>query len=480
MNAKTKSTDKKAKIDSKKMGRNALSDKLRSETKRAESWKAKCKEMERKLKQAEEMMSKVNRVQEAVERSRKKVPKHSYSQLHADLAVKIRTKTSCGARDVSTIMEILNEETGGLLDDDIPCPNTIDGWVAKCGLDALAGASSQREGESYAMIVDDSMMVGGQRLLLILLVPANHKGRPLTHGDVRIGGIYVEKSFNADYIKNALEETAAKVGRKPEYVICDNASIMVKGTKLSGMSRHSDITHSLGMFLERTYKKEPDFSAYVKEMTDVTFKNNMLPIAYLLPPRQRSIARFINIDGWVKWSSTLLDRMESIPRDERAAFSFVPRNASLIEELQELMSCVRFIEKKYKWEGLSLETTAECREKINSMLMRGNERMRRLGSAVDGFLCKETEIVEGGVHNNSSDIIESLFGNYKAMRSPNKMYGVTSLILRLPLRGKTAGKDYDVAQSLTRVRMCDIEEWKSKNLLPNLVSKRLRFFAKTA
>lgn len=88
--------------------------------------------------------------------------------------------------------------------------------------------------------------------------------------------------------------------------------------------------------------------------------------------------------------------------------------------------------------------------------------------------------MEGAAHNNSSDIIESTYGMYKSMKSPNKMYGVTTLALRLPLCGKTLSKDFDTTQSLMGVKMHDIQEWRQKNLLPNLVSKRLVFFKKTA
>lgn len=455
-------------------------DELRRMRKERDKWKQRCKEAEKKLKGCQDKLARTQHVQEAVERSRKKVKGHSYSTLLTDVALKIRCNTSCGARDVSKILDILNEATGGLLDDDVPCANTIDNWVAKCGLDAYGKASSWLGRDPYAMIIDDSMIVGGQRLLLVLLVPAIHGGSPLAHGDVAVGGIYVAKSFDSERIKKALEETAAKMGRNPEYVISDNASIMRKGTELAGMRHHADITHSLGMLLERTYKKEADFRDFTGLVSDVFFKCNMLPTAYLLPPKQRSVARFINMDRWVAWAFTLLEKMEQVPIGERAAFSFIPRNASLIDELSEVMSCVRYIEGVFKHEGLSRGTVEKCMGKIDEILMRGNERMRGLGTAIKLFLRKESEWMEGAAHNNSSDIIESTYGIYKSKKSPNKMYGVTTLVLRLSLCGKTLRKDFDTAQSLTNVKMRDIQEWRKENLLPNLVSKRLNFFKKTA
>jgi len=455
-------------------------DELRRMRKERDRWKHECKKAREELKRSRETSGKARRVREAVERSREKVRGHGYSSLQADIAVKIRCNTSCSARDVSSILEILNESTGGLLDDGEPCANTIDNWANKCGLDAYGKAGGRLGRDPYAMIIDDSMVFGGQRLLLVLLVPAAHGGRPLAHGDVAVGGIYVAESIDSEYIKNALEETAAKVGRDPEYVVSDNASVMRKGIGMAGMRRHSDITHSLGMLLERTYKREADFSDFAGQVADVSFKCGMLPVAYLLPPKQRAVARFMNMGGWVDWASAMLGKMGQVPAGYRDAFSFIPRNASLIDELSDVMSCVRYIESAFKHGGLSPETAAKCMGKVDRTLMRGNERMRSLGTAIKRFLGGEAERTEGGARNNSSDIIESTYGTYKSKKSPNKMYGVTTLALRLSLCGKTLGKDFDAARSLTSVKMRDIQEWKRKNLLPNPMSKRLKFFKKTA
>lgn len=438
------------------------------------------KDLKRERKKTAATQKKTARLSAAVEKSQKKVPGHSYSKLHADLAVKIRSNTSCGSRDVAKILGIINEEFGGILDDDVPCANTIDNWENKCGLDAYAKGAACLGGAPYSMIVDDSMMVGGQRLLLVLLAHAAHAGKPLSHGDVVLGGMFVAKSFDSESVKTALLKTAEKVGRPPEYVVSDNASIMVKGARLAGYRHHSDITHTLGMFLERAYKKEPDFCQYVKQMSDVYFKCNMLPVAYLLPPKQRTVARFINMDKWVVWSAGMLTVESRLPREQRELFSFVPRNASLIAELDKVMSCVRYVEKTCKHEGLSTETARKCEAKVDAVLMAGNERMRGIGTAIKDFLRKETEWIGSAMHNCSSDIIESTFGIYKRKKSPNKMCGVTSLVLRLSLCGKVHDDGYDVARSLTQVKMRDIEDWKVKNLLPSLVSKRLKIFNKAA
>lgn len=156
------------------------------------------------------------------------------------------------------------------------------------------------------MIVDESMMIGSQKLLFTLGIPCRRPARPLTPADVSILDMAVSSSWNSQGVKQQLLLSSQKAGSLPRYVVSDNASIMRGGISQAGLAHQRDISHSLGMFLERNYKKEPDFMAYTRSMSQAEFKNNMKNTAYLLPPRQRTVARFINLSAWVQWSEKIL------------------------------------------------------------------------------------------------------------------------------------------------------------------------------
>lgn len=378
----------------------------------------------------------------------------------------------------------MNEVFGGSLGK-TPCHNTIENWVKKCGLAVYETAGVSLQGTDYAQIVDESMMIGSEKLLLSLGVPAAHQERPLNCNDVHILDIAVAQSWNGENIGERLKTAAEKVGCDPLYVISDNASVIGKGIRCSGFNRQRDISHSLGMFLERSYKNEADFKTYLQLMTEPKFKHNMKKIAYLLPPTQRTVARFMNLSEWVKWSSKMLYSYHTLSAGERAIFSFVPQNASLIDELSEVVKCVTEIEHLCKYRGLSKETVKECKQKISLHLFNGSPRMVRLGEALYGFLAAELEVVTTDIaHNNSSDIIESLFGKYKARKSPNKLNGVTPFILFLPiyarLSGKVQDKVFDFKGALESKRMKHVETWKKENLTRNLLQLRSERLKKSA
>lgn len=336
----------------------------------------------------------------------------------------------------------------------------------------------------YAQIVDESMMIGSEKLLLTLGVSAEHKGRPLNSNDVSILDIAVAKSWNAEAVGAQLKIASEKVGHDPLYVISDNASIMKKGIRCADLMHQRDISHSLGMFLERTYKNEPDFKNYTKLMTEPKFKYNMKKIAYLLPPKQRTIARFLNISDWVKWSSKMLDAYHTLQADEREVFSFVPANASLIDELSEVTECIRSIEDICKNKGLSKQTVAKCHQEIKKRLFYGNYRMIQLGETIFKFLNEEAKLIEAdAANNNSSDIIESIFGKYKARKSPNKLHGVTSFILFAPLYtklSKTTHYKFDFKAALEDTPISQVNAWKKENLTPNLMQLRINCLKKAA
>jgi hypothetical protein len=342
------------------------------------------------------------------------------------------------------------------------------------------------KGKEYAEVVDESMMIGSEKLLMTLAVPAKHSGAPINHADVSLLRMGVSESWKGETVKDELEKGAQKVGHPPKYVISDNASIMNKGIRLLGIPQHCDISHSLGMLLERTYKDAPDFKAYLKSMSEVKFKLNMKKIAYLLPPAQRAISRFINLSDWVEWSDKVLEVYHTLNSEEKSAFSFVPANASFIKELQEVMECVGSIEHICKHQGLSVASILLCHAQVKRMLACGNSRMVTLAQEIYHFLEAQAAMLESDTEerNNSSDIIESIFGTYKLRKSPNKLHGVTSFVLFLPAylqiqKEKKTGK-FHFKESLERIRLKEIEHWSRENLSENLVRKRTQTLKKAA
>lgn len=406
-----------------------------------------------------------------------RIPGHQYSGFVVRYALSLRCETNSSPRDISKAIKRLADFTFGLVDK-IPSRNTIEDWIRKCGLDEVRQTPDALKDIDYAVIFDECMMIGSEKLLPVLAVPAEHQGHPLRPEDVKVISLNVKSGWDAKAIKNTLNESATTVGKDPEYAITDNDSKMRKAVRLTGLSWHRDISHTLAMFMERVYKDDPDFVDFNKCIATSKMQYCMKDIAYLQSPSQRTKARFMNLSESVSWALDMSKIYHDLPANVKVAYSFIPKYVSLSEELNEMVSAIHFIETEMKQHGLSHETNSKCRSHVCKTIMPGNDRMRRVGFQILEYLENEDLMLKGNVAlNNSSDIIESMFGIFKYMQSPNKMNGVTTLVLNMPVRlafaGESAAKNYNVKERLTRTKIKDIIQWGEENLLDSLVVKRI-------
>ena len=398
------------------------------------------------------------------------------------LSVAFYARLSVGSRQIVEIFNILNEFMGNVFGK-VPAYTTIGYWTQELGLSVYKESCSLFREKRYALIVDESMMIGSEKLLLTLAMPAANAGYAITEKDVTIVDISIAKSWNGTSIKNVLEKVADKIGHKPEYVISDNGSTVCKAVRDAGYAHHLDISHTLGMFLERVYKKEADFQELSNNVQLARFKYNMQDIAYVQPPSQRSIARFMNMSKWIDWISRMQYLYHTLQNDIKSIYAFIPQNASLVDELAETMDCITKIEKDVKNNGWSHDTINRCKQLVTTSLMSGNERQCKVGSFILEYVERELAFVnEEESHNASSDPVESIFGVVKDRMSDDKLAGVTPIILMMPLRLNLADKGrrvkFNFKQRLEEGRHRHIKEWTNENLSPNLVVKRINTIGK--
>ena len=357
-----------------------------------------------------------------------------------------------------------------------PSHTTVRTWLAKAGLDALRH-KSRSLGEAYGIIMDASISVNDQQMLLALKVPADHTGKALTHADEEVVGMAVSETWPAAKVKEFCEEIAEEQGRKPEYYLTDNGKNLRKAIELLELPHHRDISHTLAVYLKQVYEKDEEFVAF-KNLVGNTKHLALTRFAYLMPAKQRSMARFMNMYPIVDWAKKVLYNYHKMTADERFYYSFVPRNASLVEELDEVMTTYADIMKICKKEGFSAANVARCKKLLAQRLPSGSERSRRLRAMIDDYLDTESKILTGEhpSHNISSDIIESDFGIFKDSMPANKTNGFTESILYIPLRPKMSSLEnverLDIKAVMERRTVKEVKTWKLTNLRPNPYVKR--------
>lgn len=119
-------------------------------------------------------------------------------------------RTPCGLRTVVTILEIFAELLGDTIGK-VPCYNTVENWVKKLGLSVYHDEQPCKD-KKFAMVIDASIPINGQKLLLTLAIPSKHQGRPIKHEDVTILDMSVSKGFNGDDVQSRTEEAEKSAG----------------------------------------------------------------------------------------------------------------------------------------------------------------------------------------------------------------------------------------------------------------------------
>ncbi|MDR3260323.1 MAG: hypothetical protein LBT78_00655 [Tannerella sp.] len=158
--------------------------------------------------------------------------------------------------------------------------------------------------------------------------------------------------------------------------------------------------------------------AYTSCLSAVKIREVMRATSYLLPPCQRTIARFMNLSGVIKWSRRIQKAYPSLTKQEQETFAFTRTYSKVVKELDCIFEFV----------------------------------------------------------NESLKLIKTKFGAYKFRKSKNQLNGITSYVLVLPLLAKM-GEGYkpssvDFKFCLEHVFMKDLETWKTNNPTENLAVKR--------
>ena len=413
-----------------------------------------------------------------MEKNSGRIPRHTYRAEDIMTCLMLYVYCGCSYRSIPKALRVMRLRTGGEVGD-LPDHTTVKGWVEKAGLAELNNTGKSLS-ESYAIVMDESISVGGFKLLLALGVPCLNEGRAVDHSDVVVLGMSVASGFDSSDVSDTLRGVATDVGRPPLYVLSDGGTNLVKGAKEAGLPHHIDVGHRFAAIMKKVYGEEQDF----KELTELVGKTKHWSLdkdlAPLKAPNQRSLARYMNVFPWAAWLEKVLGAYCLMTPKERYHLGFVQRHASLAEELAEVCRMLKAVLSVLKTKGLSLSTARECSKIMaDAQSVGGGKRMTTLCNMMTQYMSQELKVVgdSNEAHNISSDIIESCFGIYKDRRSKDKMAGITSIVLTIPLfsykKSEEKWQEIDIVESFSATTISMVQQWRNDNLpeSPNQLRK---------
>ncbi|NOR16311.1 hypothetical protein GQ543_01170 [candidate division WOR-3 bacterium] len=388
------------------------------------------------------------------------------------VSVKLNTSSSFRAiaKTISTLNLYFNLEFGQ------PSYGTILVWTKKIGIFSLRPPT--QKANDWVLIIDESIAVGHERLLVVYGVRTSQLtfDRALTYSDLTPLFIKASNRWTADLIKNEIEVIIKDFGNV-KYIVADGGSAIVKSIRLLSKPHVYDITHKIALLLKKMYGNDPVFIAYSKEMAQMRFKYICSDIAHIVPPKQRSNSRFMNLDILSDWGIKALNCLKDVEKSSKIyqRLQWITAYKDFINELGIVNKVVNDFKILIKTRGLSKYNLKKMKKTTKNNKSINGHRIAALVENIINFL-KETLTLLPQEKKIlcTSDIIESSFGKYKNYIAQNSTIGITNLSLCLaaftnPLNPK------ELMSGMENTTINDLKKWSKEHIGETNLSRRKRF-----
>jgi hypothetical protein len=335
-----------------------------------------------------------------------------------------------------------------------PCANSIRNWLCKLGYYRCKCTALLKE--DYLLWIDESIVIGGEKILLILGAPLSKlsKSKGIAHKDVSVLELSVGKQWKSTDITPLLADIKCRVGIK--YIVSDRGHNLVKSFKSGSYTYISDCTHSFAKLLEKAYKKDADFIFFTQKCAEYRHQWNLhTDFSAYLPPKLRVKMRFANLFVLVDWAVNILNKWDSFTPDVQARLGFVKEQESLVRSLARIEGNIKSVQACVKAGGFagsySLTSSASATPKelaiYSGIKVYFDElEQSRLSLDLPSVVCH-------------SDIIESIFGKFKQKKSGNPAQKMTEFVLTIATFTGVISKE-EIKTALETVRMQDLKNYK--------------------
>jgi len=352
----------------------------------------------------------------------------------------------------------------------IPHFTSVIHWTLRVGV-ALFQQVALTSG-AWLAIIDCSIDVGTRKALVVLRIPLEAlqtKGGAVGLHDCECIGLEVSHTWNGWLISTALGTIFGRAGY-PVAIIKDGGLDLNKGIELLRVHTPErpipvidDIGHYTANALKATFATDDRFVRFLKIVSRGASRIRQTRLAWLLPPKIRSKARFHSITAVATWAQHLLEFLGGPGRAKAGTDVHLARTsfaglaplrpfltgfcqvAALCEEMQHVLKTQGLNQATY---GLATKTLDQLPDAclVKTRLLAWCEKHIRLHRALG---MGDLRLLV------SSDIIESLFGKFKTIIQRNPLAELNRLSYIIPLLcGLHAPAEIDQAlQACSQVEM---------------------------
>ena len=236
-----------------------------------------------------------------------RVANHHHSLEVMQLSLQLYLHASFGCRGVSWVLRLL----AGWLPLSVPASTTVLNWCCRLGLAILQRPPVRRD--DWVFVVDETVGLGELKCLVVLGIPVARLaevGYSPRHCDMTVLAVEVTVQSTGVWVAAVLQHVSARAG-VPVQIVADHGSDVRKGIALFRQQAPRcvetyDISHAVATQLKAHWRDDAHWQGFLKQTGATLSRFQQTDLAFLLPPRQRTKARYMAIDAHIEWAQRLI------------------------------------------------------------------------------------------------------------------------------------------------------------------------------
>lgn len=362
-------------------------------------------------------------------------------------------------------------------------------WTLRLGLGLLKQVKPISQ--PWLAILDHSIDIGTKKVLVVLRVPINalfQRGQAIQLKDCECIGVKISEIVNGESIALELKDIFTQAGM-PEAIIKDNDYTLQKGVRLWSEIQKvvapviEDIGHVMAGALRVQFEETKAYQQFITWISQGAKCLRQTKLAFLAPPKLRSKGRFQSISKLGQWAERMLAilavkgraKKESVLAKLRIALPGFSQLKSFLKNFSTTTKVVSSVTGILKNKGLDQNSYEQCYQLSETLSQRS-----KVKECLQDWLQRHIEVkkqITSFPLLVSSDIIESLFGNFKHVIERSPQADMNRTVLLIPaLCGNL--NDMGIEQAFKQTSHRDLECWDKENIPYTIRKKRQAFFAK--
>ena len=359
-----------------------------------------------------------------------------------------------------------------------PSINSGKSWMLKLGYYNLT--KTQTIADDWIYIIDHSIQMGNEKLLLIVGIRAKDlpKDRALKYEDTEIIELKPVTKSTGEIVYQQLKEASKKTG-EPRAIVSDMGSDIKLGVKkfqedFNSTAHIYDIKHKIAILIKNILESNNEWSEYKQFANFVVKKLQNTAIAGYRPPKQKEKARYMNIEGLVRWGDKILLKYEELQaksiknNDDIKLASIIEdilKFKSAIESWSEMVIVFKLIERFMNIHNLQTNSYEKFNELYKDKLKDiQTDKAKELATQTLDFIKEQQKVCNPNERLlHSSQLIESIFGRLKFLEKDQSKNSFTSLILSVGAIVSKRTKPI-LKNALESVKLDMIANWTKKKI----------------